>query len=96
MKGYALIVITLIFVLSGCSCKSKERELARQKGIEAATNLINTGKDNQMALQNSILEDKAIQSEYIISGDTVTATEFENAYMEHIKAHDPILAEEMF
>lgn len=96
MKKSVLMIIVIVFITSSCSCKSKEKELARQKGIEAAARLINIDKDNQMALQKCILEAKAIQSEYIIAGDTVIAEEFEKAYVEYIENNDSLLAKEMF
>lgn len=96
MKKSILLIIMAVFIISSHSCKSKEKELARKKGTEAAANLINTDKNDQMALQNCILEAKTTQSEYIIAGDTVTAEEFEKAYEEYIEAHDAQLAKEMF
>lgn len=96
MRKTILSIIITVFIIPGYSCKSKEKELARKKGIEAAVNLLNTDKEDQMALQNCILEAKTAQSEYIIAGDTVTAIEFEKAYVEYIENHDAQLAKEMF
>lgn len=96
MKIYIPVVSLILFIISGCSRTSKSLDIAREKGIKAASGLVHTDRYDQMALQNCILSAKAIQSEYLIAGDTVKANEFEKAYMEYIKTHDTKLAEELF
>ena len=43
-----------------------------------------------------ILDAKAVQSEYLLMGDTVAAQAFDAAFREYLVMHDELLAKELF
>ena len=45
-----------------------------------------------MAMQHSILDAKAIQSEYLVAGDTIAVRAFNEAFRETLLTDDPDLA----
>ena len=49
-----------------------------------------------MAMQHAILDAKAVQSEYILAGDTAAVRAFDEAFREKIGNDDPDLASAVF
>ena len=82
----ALLAATVI--VTGCgggsSATSTRAAEARTRAIEA------------MAMQHAILDAKAVQSEYILAGDTAAVRAFDEAFREKIGNDDPDLASAVF
>lgn len=76
----------------GSSAGSTRAEEARLRAAEAARKLIATDHSDTMAMQHSILDAKAIQSEYLVAGDTIAVRAFDKAFRETLLTDDPDLA----
>ena len=76
----ALLAATVI--VTGCgggsSATSTRAAEARTRAIEAAAKLIATSHTDTMAMQHAILDAKAVQSEYILAGDTAAVHAIEH------------------
>ena len=92
-----LLLYTIAFA-SICSCgvKSEYEQEARTRAITAAQALLSIDYDNTMKVERLILDAKAIQSEYLLLGDTVAVQAFDTAFREYVSANDSVLAQEIF
>ncbi len=86
-------------IVTGCggsSATSTRAAEARTRAIEAAAKLIATSHTDTMAMQHAILDAKAVQSEYLMAGDTAAVRAFDEAFKEKIGNDDPDLASAVF
>ena len=109
MKVKLFITISLILVaLMAGGCKHEEKKLAHKpqvsklKGkaqrvaIEAAKRLVETDHNDTLAMQNCILEAKALQAEFQLADDSIAIACFNKAYKQYLEKNDPKLAKEIF
>lgn len=93
-------IILYVFVISLlCSCggvKSKYEQEARVRAVVAAQALIETDHKDMIKMEEMILDAKAVQSEYLLMGDTVAAQSFDIAFREYLVVNDSLLAKEIF
>jgi len=98
---YILVLSTIMLATIGCSQKkaSKPSPLVK-KAMTVATNaaqkLIETDHSDTLAMQNSILEAKALQTEFQVARDTAAINSFNRAFKKHLQENDPALAKEIF
>ena len=85
-----------LLVMVACGSSSSYEETARVRAVEAAKKVIATPHDNMNKMERILLEAKAVQSEYIMIGDTIAANAFDVAFREYIVANDQELANELF
>ncbi|MGN1245149.1 MAG: hypothetical protein ACI4UN_00810 [Muribaculaceae bacterium] len=93
---YILVACSAALGLAGCgggSATSTRAPEARSRAVEAAAKLIATSHTDTMAMQHAILDAKAIQSEYILAGDTAAVHAFDKAFSEKLLNDDPQLAD---
>ncbi len=76
--------------------KSEYEQEARERAIIAAQSLIATDHENIMKMEAEILNAKAVQSEYLLLGDTLAAQAFDKAFRDYVAANDSVLAQEIF
>lgn len=97
---YLPVLLAAAALVSGCgggsSATSTRAAEARARAIEAAARLIATSHTDTMAMQHAILDAKAMQSEYILAGDTAAVRAFDEAFREKIGTEDPDLASAVF
>lgn len=97
---YLPALLAAAALMSGCgggsSATSTRAAEARTRAIEAAARLIATSQTDTMAMQHAILDAKAMQSEYILAGDTAAVRAFDEAFREKIGNEDPDLASAVF
>lgn len=95
------IAIAIGVISLGCSSKKEEKlsplhEKAVAVATEAAKNLVATDHSDTLAMQNSILEAKALQAEFQVTGDTAIINAYNRAFKKYLQETDPELAKEMF
>lgn len=93
------IAILLLATASIAGCRphvSEYEEEAKARAVSAAQALIATDHNDTILMERMILDAKAIQSEYILAGDTVAAQVFDTAFKEYMLANDGDLAKDMF
>ena len=95
------IAITISLMLLGCSSKNNEKpspllDKAVVVATEAAKKLVATDHSDTLAMQNSILEAKAQQAEFQVTGDTAIINAYNRAFKKYLLDSDPELAKEMF
>lgn len=108
MKAKLLIFITLIsaaLMMGGCKCEkqpapkpkvSKLKGKAIEVATEAAKRLVETDHTDTLAMQNCILEAKAMQTEFQLADDSIAVASFNKAYKQYLVENDPELAKEIF
>lgn len=108
MKVKLLIIISLIIAaLMIGSCKDERKpapkpKVSRLKGkaikvaTEAAKRLVETDHTDTLAMQNCILEAKAMQAEFQLADDSIAVASFNKAYKQYLEENDPELAKEIF
>lgn len=89
------LALTAIACGSGGSKSIYEQE-ARERAVLAAQALIATDHGNIMKMEEMVLDAKAVQSEYILMGDTIASRVFDEAFREYVTANDAELAKEIF
>ncbi|MDD6777765.1 MAG: hypothetical protein PUD91_01840 [Bacteroidales bacterium] len=91
---FLLLVAAAVMSCGGGSKASAPTRAAeaRTRATEAALRLIATSHTDTMAMQHSILDAKAIQSEYIMAGDTAAVRAFDEAFRSKLRTDDPELA----
>lgn len=90
-----IITASFILCLTGCSCQDSSHKQAKIDGMKAAVNVIsNIGKGN-MAMENTLLEAKAIQSKYA-KNDSIAAKKFDLSFRNYIITHNDSLAKKIF
>lgn len=96
-KNRCLWVILLTSVMMACSHEKSEYVAeAGERALVAARALVSANHDDTMQLESLILEAKAIESEYLLKGDTLAARAFESSFQEYVTANDPQLAQVIF
>ncbi len=95
------IAITISLMSLGCSSKNNEKpspllDKAMAVATEAAKKLVATDHSDTLAMQNSILEAKAQQAEFQVTGDTAIINAYNRAFKKYLLDSDPELAKEMF
>ena len=85
----------------GCSSKNNEKpspllDKAVAVATEAAKKLVATDHSDTLAMQNSILEAKAQQAEFQVTGDTAIINAYNRAFKKYLLDSDPELAKEIF
>ena len=80
------------------SCKggSEYAREARERAVLAAQALVASDHSDTIGMEGLILEAKAVQSEYMLKGDTIAVQEFDKAFREYVEVNDPELAKELF
>jgi len=108
MKAKLLIFITLIsaaLMMGGCRSEkqpapkpkvSKLKGKAIEVATEAAKRLVETDHTDTLAMQNCILEAKAMQTEFQLADDSIAVASFNKAYKQYLVENDPELAKEIF
>ena len=108
MKAKLLIFITLIsaaLMMDGCKSEkqpapkpkvSKLKGKAIEVATEAAKRLVETDHTDTLAMQNCILEAKALQTEFQLADDSIAVASFNKAYKQYLVENDPELAKEIF
>ena len=108
MKAKLLIFITLIsaaLMMGGCKSEkqpapkpkaSKLKGKAIEVATEAAKRLVETDHTDTLAMQNCILEAKALQTEFQLADDSIAVASFNKAYKQYLVENDPELAKEIF
>ena len=108
MKIKLLITISLIFaalMIGGCKEEKKtapKPKVSKLKGkaiavaTEAAKQLVETDHTDTLAMQNCILEAKALQAEFQLADDSIAIVSFNKAYKKYLQENDPELAKEIF
>ncbi len=108
MKAKLLIFITLIsaaLMMDGCRSEkqpapkpkvSKLKGKAVEVATEAAKRLVETDHTDTLAMQNCILEAKAMQTEFQLADDSIAVASFNKAYKQYLVENDPELAKEIF
>lgn len=95
LSKVALVLILCYSV--ACSDNRSEYEYeARERAVEAAKELIRSNRQDMSEMERVILKAKAVQSEYMLKGDTVAAQAFEASYKEYMQTNAPALAQELF
>lgn len=91
------ILYAIVFtLLCSCSVKSEYEQEARERAVVAAQSLIATDHENTMKMEAEVLNAKAVQSEYLLLGDTLAAQAFDKAFRDYVTTNDSLLAQEIF
>lgn len=75
---------------------SKLKGKAQQVATEAAKRLVETDHTDTLAMQNCILEAKALEAEFQLADDSIAIASFNKAYKQYLEENDPELAKEIF
>ena len=75
---------------------SKLKGKAQRVATEAAKKLVDTDHNDTLAMQNCILEAKALQAEFQLAEDSIAIASFNKAYKQYLEDNDPELAKEIF
>jgi len=104
-RNYFNIIIALLVALAlttACASKngSEDTKALTQKAIATATKaakaVVETNHSDTLAMQNAILEAKAMQAEFQVTGDTSVINSYNRAFKKYLQENDPGLAKEMF
>ena len=104
-RNYFNIIIALLVALAlttACASKngSEDTKALTQKAIATATKaakaVVETDHSDTLAMQNAILEAKAMQAEFQVTGDTAVINSYNRAFKKYLQENDPGLAKEMF
>lgn len=75
---------------------SKLKGKAIKVATEAAKRLVETDHTDTLAMQNCILEAKALEAEFQLADDSIAIVSFNKAYKQYLEKNDPELAKEIF
>ena len=101
-QKHILFVVVAIALLSlGCAPKKQEKPSpllgkAEVTATEAAKKLVAADHSDTLAMQNCILEAKALQTEFQVANDTAAINTFNRTFKAYLQEHDPELAREIF
>lgn len=109
MKTKFLFIISIIIasmVVGGCKHEEKKPapkpKVSKLKGkaievaTEAAKKLVETDHSDTLAMQNCILEAKALQAEFQLADDSIAVVSFNKAFKKYLQENDSLLAKEIF
>lgn len=91
-----MLVMALCYGVACSDNKSEYEYEARERAVEAAKELIRSNRHDVNEMERIILKAKAVQSEYLLRGDTVAAQAFDASYKEYMQINAPALAQELF
>ena len=96
-----ILVMAASVLLVACSAKQEVKPSpllakAKQVATEQAQKLVDTDHSDTLAMQNCILEAKALQAEFQVANDTMAINAFNRAFKNYLQEHDPALAREIF
>ncbi len=92
-----LIFSILITTAALCACHhSPHATEAKERGVKAAAALLATDPADTLAMQTSVLDAKAAQSEYALIGDSVAVEIFDQAFRNYVTEHNAKLAAQLF
>lgn len=92
-----LTLTTFMAAAALCACHhSPHATEAKERGAKAAAALLATDPTDTLAMQTSVLDAKAAQSEYTLIGDSVAVEIFDKAFREYVTEHNAKLAAQMF
>lgn len=91
----------VLCVLAVASCGGAHDEAspdseAGRLGAQAAAVVVATDHADTMALQQAILEAKAIQSQWVMKGDSTAVRDFEEGFAQHLMTNDTSLYHAIF
>lgn len=95
MKAQILLAAAAVLALGACR-HSPHADEARQRAGEAAAKVVETNPTDTLAMQRSILDAKAAQSEYALMGDSVAVEIFDEEFKKYVAEHNARLAGQMF
>ncbi len=95
MKAQILLAAAAVLVLGACR-HSPHADEARQRAGEAAAKVVGTDPADTLAMERSILDAKAVQSEYALMGDSVAVEIFDEEFKKYVTEHNARLAGQMF
>ena len=104
-RNYFNIIIALLVALAlttACASKngSEDTKALTQKAIATATKaakaVVETDHSDTLAMQNAILEAKAMQAEFQVTGDTAVINSYNRAFKKYLQENDPGFAKEIF
>ncbi len=90
--------VALAAMMVACGNKDDVRQFDEvvERAETAAAKVVEADSAGLMELQDCILRAKAVQSEYVLLGDTVAADTFDACFRRYVTELNPQLAEEMF
>ena len=89
-KNYSkLLLMAITLAATACSQPQDTTRIdeARNRATAAADSVVAADSTGLMALQKSILAAKAVQSEYLLTGDTAAADTFDTTFRRQIATH---------
>lgn len=97
-KRGGFIAASVLMLLSACGESTEPMTIgeARQRAESVAAEVVASDSTSLMKLQDCILAAKAVQSEYMLLGDTAAADTFDAVFRRSVGQGNPRLANEMF
>ena len=90
------IALVALLLAAGCNKPSASEKEAAARAEQAAAAVIATNHADTLAMQQSILDAKVLQSQYAIKGDSGEVKAFDNAFEAYLKEHDSALWQQIF
>ena len=92
---FSFVLSLLLVIACGNSDSIYEAE-ACERAIVVAKELVEANHNNVFEMERMILKAKAMQSEYLLNGDTIAAKAFDKSFKEYVQANDSLLAKQLF
>ena len=89
------LVLALVLAADYNKPSASEKEAAA-RAEQAAAAVIATNHADTLAMQQSILDAKVLQSQYAIKGDSAAVKAFDSAFEAYLKEHDSALWQQIF
>lgn len=99
MRKIFLPLLCLAMATAVTACKDEESprgEQAARQGLEAAMRLVAVDRGDTLAMEQCLLEARAVASQYLIMDDTLAVAEFDRAFKLYLDENDPQLSREIF
>lgn len=97
---YILALFLIMTMAVACSHKNEKQSPLVEKAIriasQAAKQLVETDHSDTLAMQNCVLEAKAMQVEFQVAGDTAAINSFNRSFKKYLQDNDAQLAKEIF
>ena len=90
------IALVALLLAAGCNKPSASEKEAAARAEQAAAAVIATNHADTLAMQQSILDAKGLQSQHAIKGDSGAVKAFDNAFEAYLKEHDSALWQQIF
>lgn len=92
-----IIFAALALCTAACGKKHSPNSVkAQAQAVDAVNRLATIDSVDTMALQSELLKAEAIRSQYVISGDSIAAEDFDNTFRETLIQKSPRLARKLF